>query len=210
MTARGLKHRLREQQHHPSHTTGRMPIRRSGIDPTIAAADAWQHLRIGRRCWSAQRSPATPFWLANVLRGIRPSAALLSAYHGSFLLGRLLRPQPLSLDRHSLAHRRVSRKLCLQDQLWEKHCTPHSGTRAHIYQLVLIGREQLLTFSEGGNRRGHADTSAVLPNVDEALLLSVVDSALQNTTSNWKAACSAWNLAQGGFFKFTYSGRQLS
>ena len=70
------------------------------------------------------------------------------------LLGRRpLCPQALSFDGHSLMHRRVGRKLRLQYYLWENHCSTHATRCAHIHDLVLIRREQLLAFGEGGHWR---------------------------------------------------------
>jgi hypothetical protein len=48
------------------------------------------------------------------------------------------------------------------------------------------------------------------PPVRKRDLGTVKGDSLSAPRATEKRVCSAWNLAQGGFFKFTYSGRQLS
>ena len=63
---------------------------------------------------------------------------------------------------------------CLQDQLWEKHCSPHATRCAHIHNLVLIWREQPLAFGE--HRHGGEQLPVALaerPYEDKALPLGI-------------------------------------
>ena len=48
------------------------------------------------------------------------------------------------------------------------------------------------------------------PPVRKRDLGTVKGDSLSAPRATEKRVCSAWDLAQGGFFKFTYSGRQLS